>query len=86
MHIDELRKMGADITYADRKASIIGTKHLHGARVRATDLRAGAALVLAGLVAEGTTEVSQVYYIERGYEEFVEKMKSVGADIEYVDE
>ena len=86
MHIDQLRKMGADITYADRKASIIGTKHLHGARVRATDLRAGAALVLAGLVAEGTTEVSQVYYIERGYEEFVEKMKSVGADIEYVDE
>jgi UDP-N-acetylglucosamine 1-carboxyvinyltransferase len=86
MHIDQLRKMGADITYADRKASIIGTKALHGAQVRATDLRAGAALVLAGLVAEGVTEVSQVYYIERGYEEFVEKMRSVGADIEYIEE
>lgn len=86
MHIDELRKMGADITYADRKATVIGTSTLHGARVKATDLRAGAALVLAGLVAEGTTEVSQIYYIERGYEKFVEKMQSIGADIEYVEE
>ena len=86
MHVDELCKMGADISYEDRTASITGGGGLHGAKVKATDLRAGAALVLAGLVAEGTTEVSQIYYIERGYEAFVEKMQSIGADIEYIDD
>ena len=83
MHIAELQKMGAQIDYSDRKAVITGKKNLRGAVVKATDLRAGAALVLAGLAAEGTTQVEQVYYIERGYENFVEKMSSVGADIEY---
>lgn len=83
MHIAELQKMGAIIDYSDRKAIITGTEKLKGASVKATDLRAGAALVLAGLVAEGETEIDQVYYIERGYEKFVEKMSGVGADIEY---
>jgi len=77
--------MGAIIDYSDRKAIITGTDKLQGASVKATDLRAGAALVLAGLAAEGTTEVDQVYYIERGYEKFVEKMSGVGADIEYIE-
>ena len=86
MHVGELCKMGADISYEDRTATIRGPQKLQGARVKATDLRAGAALVLAGLVAEGTTEVSQVYYIERGYEEFVEKMRSIGCDIEYIED
>lgn len=86
MHIKELRKMGAEIDYSDRKAVITGRNELNGAVVEATDLRAGAALVLAGLVANGTTQVEKVYYIERGYEKFVEKMRSVGADIEYVEE
>lgn len=85
MHIAELQKMGAIIDYSDRKAIITGTDKLQGASVKATDLRAGAALVLAGLAAEGTTEVDQVYYIERGYEKFVEKMSGVGADIEYIE-
>lgn len=85
MHIAELQKMGAIIDYSDRKAIITGTKLLQGAAVKATDLRAGAALVLAGLAAEGTTEVDQVYYIERGYEKFVEKLSGVGADIEYIE-
>lgn len=86
MHVAELKKMGADIDYEDRTAQIKGPRTLHGAQVRATDLRAGAALVLAGLVAEGTTEVSEIRYIERGYEKFVEKMRSIGADIEYAEE
>ncbi len=85
MHISELQKMGAEITYADRKAVIEGIEKLHGAEVEASDLRAGAALVLAGLVAEGTTAVDKVYYIERGYENFVKKLSDVGADIKYVE-
>lgn len=85
MHIDELRKMGANIEYEDRKATIEGVPELKGAPVVATDLRAGAALVLAGLVASGTTEVDQIYYVQRGYEKFVEKMRGLGADIQEVE-
>lgn len=85
MHVAELKKMGADVNHEERKAEITGVNKLNGAVVQATDLRAGAALVLAGLVAEGTTEVNQVYYVERGYEKFVEKLSSVGADIEYME-
>lgn len=81
MHVDQLNQMGAEIQYEDRKASIEGPKHLKGAKVAATDLRAGAALVLAGLVAEGRTEIGEIYHIERGYENFIEKMRSVGAVI-----
>lgn len=86
MHVVELNRMGADITTENREAVIPGGKHLHGAKVRATDLRAGAAMVLAGLVATGTTEVSEIYHIERGYENFVSKFKALGADIMKVDE
>ncbi len=86
MHVVELNRMGAGISTENREAVIPGDKKLRGAKVRATDLRAGAAMVLAGLVAEGTTEVSEIYHIERGYENFVEKFKSIGADIMKVDQ
>lgn len=86
MHVVELNRMGADISTENREAVIPGGKSLRGAKVRATDLRAGAAMVLAGLVAEGTTEVSEIYHIERGYENFVNKFKSIGADIMKVNE
>lgn len=81
MHVVELNRMGADIQTENRVAMVPGGKKLHGAKVRATDLRAGAAMVLAGLVADGTTEISEIYHIERGYEDLVKKLKSLGADI-----
>ena len=81
MHVVELNRMGADIMTENREAIVPGNKKLRGAKVRATDLRAGAAMVLAGLVATGTTEVSEIYHIERGYENFVNKFKGLGADI-----
>ncbi|MBR0399373.1 MAG: UDP-N-acetylglucosamine 1-carboxyvinyltransferase [Mogibacterium sp.] len=81
MHVVELNRMGADISTENREAIVPGGKKLKGAKVRATDLRAGAAMVLAGLVATGTTEVSEIHHIERGYEHFVNKFKGLGADI-----
>ncbi len=81
MHVVELNRMGADISTENREAVVPGGRKLHGAKVRATDLRAGAAMVLAGLVANGTTEISEIYHIERGYEDFVNKFKALGADI-----
>ncbi len=81
MHVVELNRMGADIITENREALVPGGKHLKGAKVRATDLRAGAAMVLAGLSASGTTEISEIYHIERGYEDFVGKFKALGADI-----
>ena len=86
MHAVELSRMGANIRVDGRTAIVPGNQRpLEGASVMATDLRAGAALVLAGLVASGTTEVSNIYNVERGYENFVEKLRSLGADIEKVD-
>lgn len=81
MHVVELNRMGAGISTENREAIVPGGKKLKGAKVRATDLRAGAAMVLAGLVAKGTTEISEIYHIERGYEDFVGKFKGLGADI-----
>ncbi len=81
MHVAELNRMGANIKTDGNRAFIPGSKVLEGAQVIATDLRAGAALVLAGLVAEGTTEISEIYHIERGYEKFVEKFRRLGANI-----
>lgn len=81
MHVRELCQMGANITVKDRCATVTGCKKLHGAKVIASDLRAGAALVIAGLAAEGFTEVDQVYHIERGYENFVDKFAALGANI-----
>ena len=82
MHVNELRRMGANIKIEGRSAVVEGVKKLTGCQVKATDLRAGAAMVLAGLVAEGVTEVSCVHHIDRGYERLVDKLKSIGADIE----
>ena len=80
-YMDELKKMGA-ITQVDGKVAIIeGVRRLNGASVRARDLRAGAAMVIAGMAAEGTTEVVDIQFIERGYEDIVQKLKNVGADI-----
>ncbi|GHU61260.1 UDP-N-acetylglucosamine 1-carboxyvinyltransferase [Clostridia bacterium] len=81
MHIRELNLMHAEITEDGRRAAIKGGAKLTGAHVRATDLRAGAALVLAGLVAEGTTVVSDIFHIDRGYEDFVGKLAGLGAGI-----
>ena len=86
MHVDELNKMGAIIATSGKEARIAGVRKLVGADVKATDLRAGAALVLAGLVAEGTTIIGNIYHIDRGYNDFVGKMKSLGADIERVED
>ncbi len=85
MHVSQLNKMGASIETAGNKASIKGNAMLRGSQVMATDLRAGAAMVLAGLVAEGETEISEIYHIERGYENFIEKFTALGADITRVE-
>ncbi len=81
MHVSELKRMGADIKIEGRSAIIEGRNHLLGAPVKATDLRAGAALILAGLVADGTTEIMDVHHIDRGYVNIEEKLKSLGAKI-----
>ena len=80
-YVGELRRMGAQITVDGKVAIVEGVDHLKGAPVRALDLRAGAAMVIAGLVAEGTTQVEDVVYIERGYENIVDKLVDLGADI-----
>ncbi|MBR5791068.1 MAG: UDP-N-acetylglucosamine 1-carboxyvinyltransferase [Phascolarctobacterium sp.] len=85
MHVEELNRMGATITTSDRSANIEGPAKLVGCDVRATDLRAGAAMILAGLVAEGETRIGDLHHIDRGYEDIVEKLKNLGADIERVD-
>lgn len=84
MHVPELCRMGADITVQGNSAIVRGVEKLKGAEVMATDLRASVALVLAGLVAEGETTVNRIYHLERGYENIVEKLTGVGADIEKV--
>lgn len=84
-YIGELRRMGANINVEGNAAIITGVEEFTGATVSAPDLRAGAALVIAGLVAEGFTTVEQIHYIERGYENFEEKLKQLGAIIEKMD-
>lgn len=86
MHVGEFNRMGANIKTDGNCAIIPGDKALQGAQVVATDLRAGAAVVLTGLVAEGTTEVTQVYHIDRGYEHFADKLRALGANIMRVEE
>ncbi len=81
MHVSELKRMGANIKIEGRSAIIEGKTILQGAPVKATDLRAGAALILAGLVAEGTTEISDIYHIDRGYVNIEEKLRALGANI-----
>jgi len=84
MHVDELKRMGASIKIDGRSAVVEGVAKLTGCQVKATDLRAGAAMVLAGLVAEGQTEISYIHHIDRGYDNLVEKFRGIGADIERV--
>jgi UDP-N-acetylglucosamine 1-carboxyvinyltransferase len=86
MHVAELKRMGADIRINGNSAIVKGIKELNGAQVMATDLRASASLVIAGLAARGSTEVSRIYHLERGYENMVEKLKNLGADVEKVKE
>ncbi len=81
MHISELNRMGADIVFEGESAIIKGPRNLTGAPVMASDLRASAALVLAALVADSTTEISRIYHLDRGYERIEEKLSSLGADI-----
>jgi UDP-N-acetylglucosamine 1-carboxyvinyltransferase len=84
MHLSELRRMGAHVELEGATAILHGVDHLSGAPVMASDLRASAALVLAGLVAHGETEVNRVYHIDRGYEHIDEKLRKLGAEIERV--
>jgi UDP-N-acetylglucosamine 1-carboxyvinyltransferase len=84
-YVDELKRMGASIQVDDKTAVVEGVDHLTGAPIQACDLRAGAALVIAALAAHGESEISCVQYIERGYENIVEKLRALGADIRAVD-
>ena len=83
-YLDELNRMGADVRLRNNTAEINGVEKLWGARVTATDLRAGAALIVAALMADGESEISGVEYIKRGYEHIDEKLRRLGAQIEYV--
>ena len=84
MHVPELARMGADVRVSGRTAVVRGVEGLTGAPVMATDLRASMSLILAGLAAEGETQVARVYHLDRGYERLEEKLSAVGADIERV--
>jgi len=84
MHVSELMRMGADIVIQGGSAVVRGVPALHGAQTMATDLRASASLLLAALVAEGTTEISRVYHIDRGYQSIEKKFSALGADIKRV--
>ena len=80
-HVPELQRMGADVRLEGRVAVVCGVEKLHGARVHATDLRGGAALVVAGLQAEGVTQVTQTHHIDRGYADLAGDLRSLGAEI-----
>jgi UDP-N-acetylglucosamine 1-carboxyvinyltransferase len=82
MHVEELRRMGADIRVEGNRLVVTGRQHLTGAPVMASDLRASAGLIVAGLAAEGVTEVQRVYHLDRGYEQIEEKLRVLGADID----
>ena len=86
MNIPYLNKMGANISINERTLTILGSNHLHGEEVTATDLRAGASLLLAGLMADGHTRILNAQYILRGYEDIIAKLTNIGAKIELIDE
>ena len=86
LHVGELNRMGAKVRKEGPTAIIQGVRELQGANVMASDLRASAALVLAGMVGRGTTKIDRVYHIDRGYEKIEQKLRAVGADIERVSE
>ncbi|MGN0107338.1 MAG: UDP-N-acetylglucosamine 1-carboxyvinyltransferase [Hominilimicola sp.] len=83
-YVNELKRMGANIRVEGKLAIVDGVDHLMGAHVKATDLRAGAAMIIAGLMAEGTTEITDIYHIDRGYENFEEKFVQIGGDIQRI--
>jgi UDP-N-acetylglucosamine 1-carboxyvinyltransferase len=85
-YVDELRRMGADIQVDGKLAVVQGVESLNAAPVKALDLRAGAAMVIAALAAKGVTEIEEIQYIERGYEDIVEKLRGLGADIRRITE
>jgi UDP-N-acetylglucosamine 1-carboxyvinyltransferase len=80
-HVPELNRLGANISLVENSALVKGVEKLKGAKVMSTDLRASASLVLAGLAAEGTTEVLRIYHLDRGYEKIEEKLQALNADI-----
>ena len=82
----ELESMGADILITGKTATVTGKEKLHGATVKANDLRAGAALIIAGLAAEGVTTLENIHYVERGYERIIEKMTALGANIKRIED
>ncbi len=86
MNVPELNRMGADIKIEGKSAVIQGVKKLEGSNVVATDLRAGAALILSGMIAEGETQVSEIYHIERGYVDIVKKLSALGANLEKIED
>lgn len=86
MHVDELRRMGAKIKIDGRTSVVEGRERLTGCQVKATDLRAGAAVVLAGLVADGETQIGYIHHIDRGYDNLVQKLVNLGADIKRVED
>jgi len=86
MHVSELMRFGADITVEGNSATVKGVKKLSGAPVMATDLRASASLILAGLAADGETEITRIYHLDRGYESIEKKLAGLGADIQRVKE
>jgi UDP-N-acetylglucosamine 1-carboxyvinyltransferase len=86
IHVGELKRLGADITISGNQAVVLGPRHLSGAPVMATDLRASASLIIAGLAAQGTTEVHRIYHLDRGYAQLTEKLAALGARIKRVPE
>ncbi|MEE6565294.1 UDP-N-acetylglucosamine 1-carboxyvinyltransferase, partial [Campylobacter coli] len=86
MHVSELLRMGADIKLNGHIATIVGGKELNAADVMATDLRASSALILAALVAKGTSRIHRIYHLDRGYEKLEEKFKALGAKITRLEE
>lgn len=83
-YVEEMKRLGADISVERKIATINGVEKLVGANVRATDLRAGAAMIIAGLMAEGTTVITDIHHIERGYENIIQKLSALGADIHLI--
>ena len=81
MHVDEFKRMGANVHIEGHSAYTTGVKELTGCSVKATDLRAGAAMILAGLAATGETSVGNIHHIDRGYDRLVNKLRNVGAQI-----
>ena len=86
MHVAEFNRMGADIKIEGRSAIVKGVNQLYGAKVNATDLRAGAALILCGLIAEGETQIGEIYHIQRGYVDIDKKITALGGNIQIIED